>query len=291
MKIGPLIKEAKKPFFSLEFFPPSDTAQLSKFFETVDELAALKPLFASVTYGAGGAKQQNTINVTKELVKRGIPAMTHLTCVGASSSNLRKFLKLIKDEGIDNVLALRGDSPKDQQWDWEKGEFRHAIDLVKFIKNEPLDIGVAVAAYPSPHPESATYEEDRAHTAAKLASGADFAITQLFFDIREYIELVENLRKQNILLPIIPGIMTIQSFESLRRVLSLCGAHIPAKLYLELEEANNKGGAQAVREAGIAFAVNQIKQLLDYGAPGAHLYTLNKSELCKRIITEAGLSQ
>lgn len=290
MKIGELIKNLDKSFFSLEFFPPADEAQLPGFYAAVDELNALKPLFASVTYGAGGARQNNTIRITSELVKRGIPTMTHLTCVGATSDNIRNFLNIAKAAGVENVLALRGDPPKDRDWNWNEGEFRHARDLVEFIKKEQPDFGVGVAAYPAPHPESATYSEDRRHTAEKLASGADFAITQLFFDVREYIELVESLRKNNITLPVIPGIMTIQSFESLKRVLGLCGATIPARLYLELEEAHNKSGVEAVREAGIAFALSQIKQLLEYGAPGIHLYTLNKSALCKRIIGEAGLA-
>lgn len=290
MKIGDLIARAKKPFFSLEFFPPAEEAQLERFYGVVDDLRQLKPLFVSVTYGAGGQKQQNTIATTHQLVERGLVAMSHLTCVGATADGIKSYLDALMASGIDNVLALRGDPPMDKFWDWSKGEFRHASDLVKFIKKEQPDMGIGVAAYPAPHPESPTFASDRDYTAAKLEAGADFAISQLFFDTREYIDLVERLRKRGIEVPIVAGVMPVQSFDSLRRVLSLCGARIPAKFYLELEEANASGGAEAVREAGFRFAMEQIGQLLDYGAPGIHLYTLNRKSLCRRIIVESGLA-
>lgn len=289
MRIGDLVRKAKKPFFSLEFFPPAKTGQLSDFYQTVDELAALKPLFVSVTYGAGGGKQRNTLDVTAELARKGLNVMAHLTCVGAEPHAIREFLASLAQNGVDNVLALRGDPPLDREWDWQAGTFKHASDLVEFVKKEFPDMGVAVAAYPAPHPESPTFAEDREFTARKLAAGADFAVSQLFFDVREYIELQRSLEERGITVPVIPGIMTIQSLDSIKRVLSLCGANIPGKLYLELEEANAKGGPEAVREAGIAFATRQIRQLLDAGAPGIHLYTLNKSGICSRIAHECGL--
>lgn len=290
-KIGDLIKNSTKPFFSLEYFPPAEKTQLENFFQTVDELGTYKPLFLSVTYGAGGRKQQNTLEVTTELAKRGYPTMAHLTCVGAERKKIKDFVIKLSDNGVHNILALRGDPPNTQDWNWEDGEFRYAADLVNFLHKETPEIGVAVAAYPAPHPESLSFAEDRQHTVEKLQAGADFAITQLFFDPREYIALVDDLKKMGINVPIIPGIITIQSFEGLKRVLSLCGANIPAKLYIELEEANAKGGAEAVREAGLKFSINQIRHLLDLGAPGVHLYTLNKSKLCRQIIEESGLKQ
>lgn len=288
-KIGDLIKKSDKPFFSLEYFPPSDPAQLDNFYQTAETLGKLKPLFISVTYGAGGAKQQNTLHITSELARRGYNTMAHLTCVGAESSKIRDFAKTLNENGVHNILALRGDPPAGSSWDWDKGEFRYASDLVRFLRKEIPDIGLGVAAYPAPHPESSSFAEDRKHTAEKLKSGADFAITQLFFDPREYAALVEDLKERHINVPIIPGLMTIQSFEGLKRVLSLCGANIPGKLYIQLEEANTKGGAEAVREAGLKFTLEQIRKLLDMGAPGIHLYTLNKSNLCSRIIEDSGL--
>ena len=288
MHIGKMIRELSAPFYSLEFFPPSDTAQLPDFYATVDRLRALNPLFASVTYGAGGARQQNTLAVTAELARRGITAMAHLTCVGAEPQSIAAFLHDLQASGVNNVLALRGDPPADKPWDWNKAHFRHASDLVAFAREQQPDLGIGVAAYPAPHPESPTFAEDRRCTAEKMRAGADFALTQLFFDAREYEDLVSHLRGQGITTPVIPGILPIQSFDSLRRVLSLCGANIPGKLYLALEKANNDGGAEAVRQVGLDYAVRQIRSLLDAGAPGIHLYTLNKADMCLRLAEAVG---
>lgn len=288
MYIGKMIRELSAPFYSLEFFPPSDTAQLPDFYATVDRLRALNPLFASVTYGAGGARQQNTLAVTAELARRGITAMAHLTCVGAEPQSIAAFLHDLQASGVNNVLALRGDPPADKPWDWNKAHFRHASDLVAFAREQQPDLGIGVAAYPAPHPESPTFADDRRCTAEKMRAGADFALTQLFFDAREYEDLVSHLRGQGITTPVIPGILPIQSFDSLRRVLSLCGANIPGKLYLALEKANNDGGAEAVRQVGLDYAVRQIRSLLDAGAPGIHLYTLNKADMCLRLAEAVG---
>lgn len=288
MHIGKMIRELSAPFYSLEFFPPSDTAQLPDFYATVDRLRALNPLFASVTYGAGGARQQNTLAVTAELARRGITAMAHLTCVGAEPQSIAAFLHDLQASGVNNVLALRGDPPADKPWDWNKAHFRHASDLVAFAREQQPDLGIGVAAYPAPHPESPTFADDRRCTAEKMRAGADFALTQLFFDAREYEDLVSHLRGQGITTPVIPGILPIQSFDSLRRVLSLCGANIPGKLYLALEKANNDGGAEAVRQVGLDYAVRQIRSLLDADAPGIHLYTLNKADMCLRLAEAVG---
>lgn len=290
MRIGALIEKRATPFFSLEFFPPADDAQLPSFFETVESLKSLNPLFASITYGAGGSKQDRTVIVASELAKRGLTTMVHLTCVGADPGRIENFLDQLADAGIENVLALRGDAPRDREWDWSAGHFRYASDLVSFIRKVRPSFSLGVAAYPTPHPESVSYAEDRAFTARKMLSGADFAVTQLFFDVREYAALVSDLRARGVTAPVIPGVLTIRSFASFKRVLSLSGASIPAKLWLSLEEADKKGGEAAVREAGLAFAALQIRQLLDCGAPGIHLYTLNKADLCLEIAKNVKLS-
>lgn len=264
MQIGSLIQAAKAPFFSLEFFPPSDETHLPSFYATVEQLRALTPLFVSVTYGAGGARRHNTLAVTAELARRGFTTMAHLTCVGAEPESIAAFLRELRAAGVDNVLALRGDPPMNGHWDWKDGYFQHAADLVSFTREHEPDMGIGVAAYPAPHPESPSFALDRRYTADKLrARGLDT--------------------------PVVPGILPIQSFDSLRRVLSLCGATIPGKLYLSLEEADRKGGAEAVRDAGLDFAVRQICQLLECGAPGIHLYTLNKGDLCLQIAEEVGM--
>ncbi|BAV91576.1 methylenetetrahydrofolate reductase [Candidatus Desulfovibrio trichonymphae] len=259
------------------------------FYSTVDQLCTLSPLFVSVTYGACGSRQRNTLAVTAQLAGRGLTTMAHLTCVGAEPLAIMQFLKELRAVHVDNVLALRGDSPVDGGQKAEHGHFRHASDLVAFIRAYEPDMGVGVAAYPAPHPESPSFAADRDHTAQKLRAGADFALTQLFFDVREYEDLLADLHARGLDTPVVPGILPIQSFDSLRRVLSLCGANIPGKLYLALEKAQQRGGAEAVRDVGLDFAVRQIRRLLNCGAPGVHLYTLNKSEMCLYIAEETGL--
>lgn len=289
MGIGQLIAKREKPFFSVEFYPPAAPDQLPAFYQAADELLELGPLFASVTYGAGGRKQNNSLEVTGELSRRGYATLAHLTCVGAEPEALDAYLSALEEKGVGDILAMRGDPPSGD-WNWEDGHFRHAEDLIKFIRKTHPGLGIGAAVYPYPHPESPTFESDRKFTARKLASGADFAITQLFFDVREYLDLTARLRGEGITAPVVPGIFTIQSLDSLRRVLSLCGATIPAKFYLALEQANARGGAERVREVGLEHTLGQIRQLLDAGAPGVHLYTLNKSGLCSRIARESGLA-
>ncbi|MBQ7607057.1 MAG: methylenetetrahydrofolate reductase [Desulfovibrionaceae bacterium] len=287
MRIGTLIAERSKPFVSLEFFPPAEKEALPDFYNVVARLQSLNPLFASVTYGAGGSKQDRTLGVTAELVRMGITTMAHLTCVGASCERLSLFLKSLKDVGVENVLALRGDPPKDGNFSPSDSSLLHASDLARFITDEDPAMGIAVACYPTPHPESPSFASDRKYTAYKLKV-ADFGVTQLFFDVREYFALVSDLQALGVEKPVIPGILTVQSFASLRRILSLSGASIPGKLYLSMEEADRKGGAQAVREAGIAFAARQIRELLDGGALGVHLYTLNRADICLELMDRVG---
>jgi methylenetetrahydrofolate reductase (NADPH) len=235
----------------------------------------------------------NTLEIARRLTQEGgYLAMPHLTCVGSSRERIVDCLEQLRAMGISNVLALRGDAPKQLlnaggKFDWRGEAFRHASELAAFVRASFPDFGLAVAAYPAPHPESSTLEEDRVYTAIKLKV-SDFAITQLFFDVREYIDLRDRLRALGVDKPVLPGVLPIQSFESLRHVLALCGANIPARLYIALEEAHRRGGAEAVREAGLRFAVEQIRLLLDAGAPGIHLYTLNKAELCLRIAEAVG---
>ncbi len=289
MKIRDSIAASTRPFYSLEFFPPKERENWPGFFATVEKLKALNPLFASVTYGAGGSTQDNTLEITSHLKNvMGLEPMAHLTCVGATRERIADYLRRLREVNVDNVLALRGDAPKGQDIDWDTAEFRYAADLVRFTRSEQPDMGVGVAGYPAAHPESPSFASDLRHTADKVNAGADFIVTQLFFDVREYFDFVERLRAMGVDTPVLPGILPIQSLESVRRILSLCGANIPGKLYLELEAANEKGGAEAVKEAGIAFAQRQIRSLLDGGAPGIHLYTLNRADTCLRIAEAVG---
>jgi methylenetetrahydrofolate reductase (NADPH) len=289
VKIAEAIERQSRPFYSLEFFPPKEREQWPAFFATVERLKAMDPVFASVTYGAGGGTQDNTLDITAHLKNAlGLEPMAHLTCVGATRERIAGFLARLREQGVENVLALRGDPPRGQQVDWETAEFRYASDLVRFVRNEFPEFGIGVAGYPAAHPESVSFSQDIAHTCQKIHAGADFVVTQLFFDVREYFAFIERLKECGVEKPVLPGILPIQSLESIKRILALCGANIPGKLYLELEEADARGGAEAVREAGIAFAVRQIRSLIDGGAPGIHLYTLNKADMCLQIRDAVG---
>ncbi len=284
MKIIDKITKCEGPFFSLEFFPPKEQEQWPHFLETVERLKAVDPLFVSVTYGAGGSGSGNTLGIVKRIKEMGLEPMSHLTCVGASSESIKVFLRELDGAGIENILALRGDPPKGQTVVTVGGDFTHAADLVRYLRRVRPGMGGAGAGYPAPHPESPSFVKDRAWTVEKIRTGADFVMTQLFFDVREYFDFVDSLRMQGLNIPVIPGILPIQSLDSFRRVLSLCGANIPASLYFTLEEAHKQGGAEAVKEAGFTYAVKQIKALLDGGAPGIHLYTLNKASLCLKVV-------
>ena len=289
MKIPDLIRQRSAPFYSLEFFPPKDRQDWPAFFERVERLKSLNPLFASVTCGAGGSTQTNTLEIATRLKRdHGMEPMPHLTCVSPTEERIIQALDEFRLAGLDNLLALRGDRPRDAGPDWRPGTFSCAETLVAFIRARESAFGIGVAGYPAPHPESPSFYHDREYLRRKIEAGADFVITQLFFDTREYFELVTRLRGMGIEKPIIPGVLPIQSLASIRRTLSMCGANIPGKFYLELEEAHERGGTEAVKEVGLKFAVAQIRRLLEGGAPGIHLYTLNRAGLCLRIAEEVG---
>ncbi|WP_027180547.1 methylenetetrahydrofolate reductase [NAD(P)H] [Maridesulfovibrio bastinii] len=284
MKIADIINK-DKPFISLEFFPPKDRGSWPSFFEVVDRLKVLNPLFASVTYGAGGGTQDNSLDIVKILKsEKGIEPLAHLTSVGADEGKIGSFLDSLSEAGVQNVLALRGDPPKNVEgFDFNKQSFKHASDLVTFIKNRHPELCVAVAGYPEAHVESPSIKEDFKWMKYKIEEGGDFIITQLFFDNRVYFDFVDRLSGMNINVPVIPGILPIMSLKSAKFILSLCGAAIPGKFLSSLEKAYEEGGDEAVYRLGIDYAKKQAKELLEKGVPGVHLYTLNKAEACLEI--------
>lgn len=285
MKIIDTIEKTER-FLSLEFFPPKEQAEWPRFFDQVNSLAGLDPLFVSVTYGAGGTFQDNTLEIASSIHKRfGLTTMAHLTCVGAEKDHIASYLDRLSDGGIDNVLALRGDMPEassDKVWK----DFHYASDLVEFVKQGWPQMGVATACYPDAHPESISIDDDLRWTCHKFNTGSDFAVTQLFFDVRRYKDIVRRLRSRGVSNPILPGVLPVLSMQSLNRILALCGANIPLKLYLELQKAHQNGGDEAVRRKGVKIAQQQIKELLTMGAPGIHLYTLNNADVCLDILTD-----
>ncbi|BCS51745.1 methylenetetrahydrofolate reductase [NAD(P)H] [Geobacter sp. SVR] len=269
-----------RPFFSLEFFPPKEKAEWPAFFQAVERLAGLGPLFASVTYGAGGSTRDDTLEIVTRLQRdHGLETMAHLTCIGAYRGALLKFLDALAAAGVTNILALRGDPPKEVPPLFSAcGTLRYASDLVAFISKAHPGLGLAVAGYPEPHPEAESAESDLSHLKLKLDNGGDFAITQLFFDNRLYFDFVARARARGITKPIVPGILPVVSLKVIKRIVSLCGAYIPPAFLAELEEADARGGAAAVQQAGIAHARRQVRELLADGVPGVHLYTLNRAE-------------
>lgn len=286
MKISELLQEKDRSRISLEFFPPKDKALWPKFFQTVEELRALHPLFVSVTYGAGGSTQAATLEIVARLKRdHALEPMAHLTCVGASADGLRAFLNDLAAADVHNVMALRGDPPKGETAFTPSDEgFAHASDLVQFIRREYPRMGLGVAGYPEGHPEAVSLEQDLLFLKNKLDLGGEFAVTQLFFDNTFYWNFVDRARQAGVTKPILPGIMPIFSLKFIQRVTSMCGANLPAAFLAELEQANDRGGDEAVQEAGMAHAARQIRDLLDNGAPGVHLYTMNRADGCLRIM-------
>ncbi len=293
MRIGAMIEQSG-PFVSFEFFPPKDKAQWPAFYAEVEKLEAARPLFVSVTYGAGGSTQANTLEIVSELsTRQRLTPMAHLTCVGAEEQAMEEFLDALSAQGVDNVLALRGDPPQDQpDFTFEGQPFCYANDLVAFIKDRHPEMGVAVAGYPETHPEADTDNADLLALKAKLDAGGDFVITQLFFDNQLYYDYVERARSVGITQPILPGVLPIPSFGSIDRILGMCGASMPEALMGALREANDADEAAKakgepggrVRQLGIDHARQQVMGLLEWGAPGVHLYTLNKSGACLEIV-------
>ncbi|GFO60298.1 methylenetetrahydrofolate reductase [Geomonas silvestris] len=279
MKIVDQMSQGKQ-FLSLEFFPPKDKNEWPHFFKVAQRLAELNPLFASVTYGAGGSSQGDTLEIVTRLKRdHGLESMAHLTCIGTERGALQQFLDELASAEVYNVLALRGDLPQDAGPEVSVcRSLSHASDLASFIRAAHPEMGIGVAGYPEAHPEATSPEDDLAFLKKKLELGGDFVITQLFFDNESYFDFVARARALGIQKPIIPGILPVVSLKVIRRIVSLCGASIPPEFLAKLEEADRAGGAAAVQKLGIAHARSQAAGLLAQGAPGVHLYTLNRDE-------------
>ena len=286
MRIPDLIAQ-HSPFISLEFFPPKKQEEWPTFLETAKELAALNPLYTSVTYGAGGSTQDNTLEICQQLIDRcGFTVMPHLTSVAASAEKIDAFLDAISAMGIDNVLALRGDRPAGYIGSDADlyAAFPHASDLIRHIRAHSPHLAIGAAAFPEAHAEAPSFAADLAVMQEKVTCGADFAITQLYFDNRCYFDYVQRLRQMGVNIPIIPGILPIRSLASLRFTLKLCNARIPGQLINAVLQAHEQQGPEAVYEVGIAYARQQVQELLDGGVPGIHLYTLNRADMCTEVL-------
>lgn len=279
MKITDLFAK-KKPTVSFEVFPPNEIYSLDEVFSVIDELALLKPDFISVTYGAGGASRGRTVEIASKIKnKNKIEALAHLTCIGAEKNEIQNILNELKKHNIENILALRGDLPKDNTAA-KKGNFSHASDLVKYLKeNENFSVGGAF--YPEGHQDTNDLL-DLFNLKLKVDSGTDFLISQIFFDNEQFYQFRDKLKKLNINIPVIAGIMPVTNAKQIRKITSLCGCTIPEKLkkILDRYEDNPK----ALKEAGIAYATEQIIDLMTSDIDGIHIYTMNKTETAKKIM-------
>ncbi len=282
MKIIDLLGRGS-PAFSFEFFPPKGDAGMALLFETLGDLRDYRPTYVSVTYGAGGSTRELTVELVRRIKHElGLEAMAHLTCVGATQTELGQVLDSLRAAGIDNVIALRGDPPKGQtRFERTVGGFSYASELVAFARKS-YDFCIAGACYPEAHPESVSIDEDLAALKVKVDQGADFLITQLFFEADAYFGFVERARQVGITVPIVAGIMPITNVAQIKRFTSMCGASIPKGLLAELEL--HESDPQRVRSIGVRSAVELCTKLLEGGVPGIHFYTLNRSLATREIL-------
>jgi methylenetetrahydrofolate reductase (NADPH) len=273
------------PSFSFEFQPPR-TEEMERTLElTLRELEPLGPSYVSVTYGAGGSTRERTHDLVVQIRREtGMTPMAHLTCACHTRAELVEIVDRYAEAGIENILALGGDPPK--ELDLPPGELQYAIELVRLIRATG-DFSIGVAAHPEPHPRSASRAADRQRTAEKLAE-ADFAITQFFFDAAHYFDLVEGLRAHGVEKPVIPGIMPVTSIASVKRMAEMQGSEFPRWLLSKLEAAGDDPAA--VRAVGMVEATELCRALLDGGAPGLHFYTMNRSNATREIYENLGLA-
>lgn len=273
------------PCFSFEFLPPKTPEGEANLWHALEDLRALEPGFVSVTYGAGGSTRNRTLDLVTHIKERmGLEAMAHLTCVGHSRGELLELIETLQEAKIDNVLALRGDPPAGQR-DFIPAPdgFRHANELVSFIREQDHTFCLGGAAYPEGHVETPSRDDDLRHLKLKVDAGLDFLITQLFFDNAFYFDFVERARRIGINVPIVPGIMPITNYEQLNRFVRLCGTTVPMRLALQLEKV--KDDPAALMQLGVAHATVQCMELLSRGVPGIHFFTLNRSPATRMIVS------
>ena len=268
---------------SFEFFPPRAADGIPGVLDTVNELTAYCPDFVSVTYGAGGSTRQFTEKITIEAKESAaVEVMAHLTCVGQTVEELDGVLGRLEDAGIENVIALRGDPPRgEEHFTATEGGFSHASDLVTHI-NANYQFGIAAACYPEGHTEAESLERDLEYAKLKVDNGADFLITQLFFDNDDYFAFADRAEAAGIDVPVIPGILPVLSAPQIRRFTALCGSKIPPALDADLDRLAEDD--DAVRELGIEHATRQVEELWAAGVPGVHFYVLNRSYSVSKIL-------
>jgi len=285
MKISDLFTK-KKQTISFEIFPPKLTTPIETIYEKLADFAAMKPDFMSVTYGAGGSKKGRTVDIASKIKKEyNIESLAHFTCVGHTIEEIDQSLNDMRKDGLENIFALRGDPPVDQpDFDFSKNVFSHASELIKHIRQQN-NFCVAAAAYPEGHADSCRIKFDMHYLKMKVEQGVDFLITQLFFDNRVFYDFLDKCAAQHITCPILPGIMPIFRAEQIKRIALMCGASMPAKLVLLLDQY---GDTPDMEKAGIEYASEQIRDLLDSGVDGVHINTMNRVDATREILKNIG---
>jgi methylenetetrahydrofolate reductase (NADH) len=274
----------ERPVFSFEFFPPKTDAGEKNLIGALEALGPQQPDYVSVTYGAGGSTRDKTIDIVKRIKSEfGMEAMAHLTCVNATVDELRRTLDEMAEAGIENVLALRGDPPQGQdRWTKTEGGLEYSTELVTILAAD-YGFSIGAAAFPETHIHATSAEDDLRFLKAKVDAGAQFLITQMFFDNRYYFDFVDRARAIGIDVPIIPGVMPILSSAGIKRMTELSAAKLPEGLVRELDA--REGDDEAVTELGVSYATLQASDLLAGGAPGIHFITLNRSPATRAILS------
>lgn len=279
--VGQLLASARGPLFSFEFFPPRSEEEEPVLWRAVEALSPLSPDFVSVTYGANGSRRDRTIHATRRIAESDGPlTVGHLTCVAQSKADIAEALDAYRGAGISNILAIRGDMPGGGEWEAHPDGLANATDLVGFIK-EQGDFCVGVAAFPNPHETSDDAELDAEILEAKVAAGAEFAITQLFFEGERYAELTGRMLSRGCDIPIIPGIMPLTVLTQIERFGDLSGRALPPDFVARLRAAGSK---EEVREIGLGAALQLCRDLLDAGAPGLQFFTQNRSKATREVL-------
>ena len=286
MKIRRILQE--KRTVSCEFFPPREEEGIPGVFRAIDRISSFNPDFISVTYGAGGSTRDFTERITMQVKQEtDLEVMAHLTCVAQTRDEVHSVLDRLDQAGVENVIALRGDPPRGQEnFVATEGGFGHATELIDHIRAN-FDFGLAAACYPEGHTESPDLDSDIRFAREKVDRGADFLITQLFYDNRYFFEFMERAHRAGINVPVIPGVLPILNTAQIRRFTSLCGASIPPELDSKLDRFAEDDNA--VRELGVEYASRQVEELWENGVPGVHFYVLNRSYSVSRILANLDL--
>jgi methylenetetrahydrofolate reductase (NADPH) len=279
------IYSGSTPVCSLEFFPPKKSESLPTALELMSRLSELKPGYMTVTYGAGGGTRELTGQMTSFIANElAIPSVAHLTCVGHSVAEIDQVLDSLYEQGIRYILALRGDPPVGQEsFEAHPEGFSCARELISHIQARG-GFSIGAAGYPEVHPEAESPGKDIEYLKTKVDAGAEVVLTQLFFDNAKYFDFVEKCRAVGIEVPIVPGILPIANVKQIERFTSMCGATIPEELHSDLEKIGDDN--KAVKAFGVEYATRQCQELLEGGAPGVHLYTLNKSFQVEQVVAQ-----